>query len=120
MKLSDRRFAHRFRVAIPLYIRPWKSKTPEQRVDSVNLSERGVYFETDAPPREGAMLQLRLEMPTEVTGQPPDEWRCAGKVVRIHAPQTPGAPRGVSVRFDYYEIAGSAASQLVSAFSHDS
>ena len=107
MKLSDRRLAHRFRLNIPLYIRPWKSEGPEQKVESVNVSERGVYFETATPPREGAMLRVRLEMPTEITGRPPDEWRCAGKVTRIHPPSSPGSLRGVSVRFDYYEISQS-------------
>lgn len=104
MKLSDRRLAHRFRLKIPLYIRPWKSQALEQKVESVNVSECGVYFETDSPPREGAMIQVRLEMPTEITGHPPDEWRCTGKVVRIHPISSPGFTRGVSVRFDYYEV----------------
>lgn len=104
MKLSDRRLAHRFRLNIPLYIRPWKSQAPEQKVESVNVSECGVYFETATPPREGAMVQVRLEMPTEITGHPPDEWRCTGKVVRIHSSGTSGTLRGVSVRFDYYEV----------------
>jgi hypothetical protein len=104
MKLSDRRLARRFTLTIPMYVRTWKSQVPEERVESVNVSECGVYFETCTPPREGAMLQVRLEMPTEITGRPPGEWRCAGKVVCIHPPSSPGALRGVSVRFDYYEI----------------
>jgi PilZ domain len=113
MKLSDRRLARRFGLSIPLYFRAWKSQAQEQRVKSVNVSERGVYFETDAPPRQGAMIQLRLEMPTEITGNPPNEWRCAGKVLRIHPGSSPGAPQGVSVRFDYYEILRSPAKVAV-------
>jgi hypothetical protein len=104
MKLSDRRLARRFTLTLPMYIRTWKSQVPEERVESVNVSECGVYFETHTPPREGAMLEVRLEMPTEITGRPPDEWRCAGKVMRIRPPSSPGASRGVSVRFDYYEV----------------
>jgi hypothetical protein len=119
MKLSDRRLAHRFRLTIPLHIRPWKSQAPEQKVESINVSECGVYFETDAPPREGAMLRVRLEMPTEITGLPPDEWRCAGKVVRIHPPCSPGALLGVSVRFDYYEVSRAAGLVSVLALSAD-
>jgi hypothetical protein len=50
MKLSDRRLAQRFSLTIPLYIRAWNSHAPEQRVESVNVSECGAYFETDKPP----------------------------------------------------------------------
>lgn len=104
MKLSDRRLAHRFSLAIPLYFRAWKSQAPEQKVESINVSECGVYFETDMPPNEGAMIQLRLDMPKEITGQPTDEWRCTGKVVRIQPTCASSALLGVSVRFDYYEV----------------
>ena len=55
------------------------------------------------------MLRVRLEMPTEITGRAPNEWRCTGKVIRIHPLSSPGALRGVSVRFDYYEVSQSVA-----------
>ncbi len=105
MKVSDRRLAQRFRLNIPLYIRSWKSQAPERKVESVNVSECGAYFETDTPPCEGEMMQIRLEMPKEITGHPTVEWRCTGKVVRVQPASFPGALRGVSVRFDYYEVA---------------
>jgi hypothetical protein len=104
MKLSDRRLAQRFNLSIPLYIRAWKSKAPEQKVESVNVSECGAYFETDKPPREGAVMQIRLEMPKEITGNPTAEWRCTGKVMRITPASSPGRLLGVSVRFDYVEV----------------
>jgi hypothetical protein len=113
MKLSDRRLAQRFCLNIPLYIRAWKSEAPEQKVESVNVSECGAYFETDTPPCEGAMMQIRLEMPKEVTGLPTVEWRCTGKVVRIQPASSPGSLLGVSVRFDYYEVCRP---EVVSAF----
>jgi hypothetical protein len=108
MKLSDRRLAQRFRLSIPLYMRAWKSEAPEQRVESVNVSECGAYFETDAPPCEGTVMQIRLVMPEEITSFPTVEWRCTGKVVRIQPASSPGALRGVGVRFDYYEISRTA------------
>ena len=104
MKLSDRRLAQRFILTIPLYIRAWNSQAAEQRVESVNISECGAYFETDKPPCEGAMMQIRLEMPKEITGHPTAEWRCTGKVTRIQPASPPSTLLGVSVRFDYYEV----------------
>jgi len=105
MRLSDRRLAQRFRLNIPLYIRAWKSQAPERKVESVNVSECGAYFETDTPPCEGEMIQIRLEMPKEITGNPTAEWRCAAKIVRVQPASASSTLMGVSVRFDYYEVA---------------
>ena len=108
MKLSDRRLAQRFRLNIPLYMRVWKSQVPEQKVESVNVSECGAYFETDTPPCKGTVMQIRLEMPEEITSLPTVEWRCTGTVVRIQPASSPGALLGVGVRFDYYEVSPTA------------
>jgi hypothetical protein len=104
MKVSDRRLALRFSLTIPLFIREWKTSAPEKRVQSVNVSESGVYFETDTPLLEGTMLQIRLAMPMEITGAASAEWRCTGKVLGVQPASSQGAPLGVRVRFDYYEI----------------
>jgi hypothetical protein len=104
MKLSDRRLAHRFSLTIPLFIREWKTTAPEKVFQSVNVSERGVCFETDTPLLEGTMLQIRLAMPTEITGNASAEWRCTGKVLGVQPANSLGAPLGVRVRFDYYEV----------------
>jgi hypothetical protein len=104
MKPSDRRFAQRFRLTTPLYIREWKTLAPEKEINSVNVSEGGVYFETETPPRQGAMVQIRLSMPMEITGEKTVEWRCTGKVVGIRPTCPPGLSHGVGVRFDYYEV----------------
>jgi hypothetical protein len=104
MKPSDRRLAQRFHLTIPVFVRDWKTMTPEKKVESVNVSECGVYFETDTPPREGAPVQIRLEMPEEITGDATAEWLCTGKVVSVRPTCPPGGLLGVGVRFDYYEI----------------
>ena len=104
MKPSDRRLAQRFPVAIPLYIREWRTVAPEKEEKSVNVSERGVYFETDTPPREGSVVLIRLSMPKEIIGEKTVEWRCTGKVVGLRPTDPPGTSLGVGVRFDYYEV----------------
>ena len=101
MQLSDRRLARRFSINVPLYISDWKSPAIEQKVESANISESGVYFETDAPPSEGTMLRVRLDVPREISGDIAVQWRCTGKVIRV---QPIGSVQGVGVRFDYYEI----------------
>lgn len=108
MKLSDRRLARRFRVRIPLYLRACKSQVPELQVESINISECGAYFETETPPSEGTMMEIRVDMPKEITGNPTAEWRCTGKVTRVQPVRSSHALLGVSVRFDYYEVSRSA------------
>lgn len=111
MRVSDRRFARRFVVGMPMRVRPWKSAAAEEIVRAHNVSERGIYFETSSPPPVGATLNIRLEMPAEVTGMPPAEWKCVGTVVRAQPVATNPNSIGVGVRFDFYEAIASASSQ---------
>ncbi len=104
MKMSDRRMAQRFALAIPLLIREWNTLAPEWKAESVNISECGVYFETDTPPLEGAMVHIRLEMPEEITGAAAAVWCCTGKVMGVQPAISPHDATGVRVRFDYYEV----------------
>lgn len=104
MKPSDRRLTHRFNLSIALFIREWKVLTPERKFESVNVSEGGVYFETDAPLREGAMVHIRFEMPREVTGKTAVQWDCIGKLARVRPIRSTGVSSGIGVRFDYYEV----------------
>jgi hypothetical protein len=104
MKLSDRRLAQRFSITIPLFIREWKTPVPEKEVESLNVSEHGVYFKTDMPLRKGSMLQIRLAMPMEITGAAAAEWHCTGKVIHVKPAISPPTALGVRVRFEYYEV----------------
>jgi hypothetical protein len=104
MQLSDRRFARRFAVAKPVHFSVWHSSEPEQDAESVNISERGTYFETVSPPDVGATLNLRIEMPEEVSGAAVAEWQCIAKVVRA-APLDGWTKKvGVGIRLEFYEI----------------
>src|SRR5579864_9436570 len=101
--MSDRRRAHRRDLAVRLRIRILRSRVPAQAAESVNLSERGVYFATNLPLQEGAPVEVLLQMPAEITGKQPIEWRCTGHVVRVQPMHAQGA-LGVGVCFDCYEI----------------
>lgn len=111
MQVSDRRFARRFVVGMPMRVRRWKSAAPEETVRVDNVSERGVYFETCRPPPVGSALRMSLEMPEEVTAMPSAEWSCVGTVVRAQSIATNPDSVGVGVRFDFFEAIVSASSQ---------
>jgi hypothetical protein len=102
--LPDRRRAQRHHVQTALRIRLWKSKLPEQRAESIDLSERGTFFVTDMPLHEGEAIEVLLKMPKEITGEPTTEWLCTGLVVRVQPVDSPNGKIGVGVRFDCYEV----------------
>ena len=102
--LSDRRVSPRHNFKLPLRVRILKSAIPEQRTESENLSERGIYFPTNSPLRVGTAVQVLLKMPMEITGEPANEWLCSGHVVRVESFDSPRGKLGVGVQFDCYEV----------------
>jgi hypothetical protein len=86
-------------------VRIWKSTAPEQNIESVNLSQNGVYFATNSPIREGETLEIRLKMPEEITQEPATEWLCTGHVVRVDRVESNLGNLGIGVQFDCYEVA---------------
>jgi len=105
---TDRRLVDRYRVKTPLRVRLWKSAVPECAAESVDLSQRGIYFATNSEIRKGEAVEVFFNMPEEIVGEPPVEWRCTGHVVRVEEIQAPDGKLGVGVQFDCYEVSRSA------------
>jgi Tfp pilus assembly protein PilZ len=114
--ISERRIFRRLQFKTALRVRVWKAGPAERREESLDISEKGAFFVTDAPIPIGSAVEILLKMPAEVTGKPATEWRCSGRVVRLQPADTPQGKTGVGVEFDYYEILRSkAAAQLETA-----
>ena len=105
---SERRLSRRLSFKTPLRVRIWKSAEPEQRTESLNLSQSGVFFATDSPIREGEAVEILLKMPEEITEEPTTEWRCTGHVVRVARVDSSRGKLGVGVQFDCYEVSRAA------------
>jgi len=101
---SDRRLSLRHNLRAPLRVRVRRSEAGEQKAESENLSQRGVFFATDLALSKGATLDLLVEMPEEITGVPPAQWLCTGHVVRVVPIESPIGLTGVGVQFDFYEV----------------
>ncbi|MGH9746821.1 MAG: PilZ domain-containing protein [Candidatus Acidiferrales bacterium] len=105
MKPSDRRFRQRFDLRIPLKIRNIDSpETPEQTVESSDISARGLYFSTDAPLDIGTRVEMFLTMPVEISGQDSRTWRCTGRVVRMQPAGPLESKSGNGIEILYYEV----------------
>ena len=100
----DRRYAKRFNIKTALRVRVWKADVPEKRAESLNLSQRGIFFATDSLVAKGEVLEILLKMPEEITGEPTTEWRCTGHVVRIEPMDSPRGRFGVGVHFYCYDV----------------
>jgi PilZ domain-containing protein len=100
----ERRLIRRHEIKTPLRIRLCKSNGPEQKAESLNLSEYGVCFATDSLIHQGQTVEVVLRMPEEVSGEQSDEWRCTGRVVRVERIESPFGQLSISVRFDCYEV----------------
>jgi len=100
----DRRSSKRHIVKTALRIRVWNSELPEQRAESVNLSQLGIFFLTDARLSEGEIVEVLLKMPEEVSGEQTTEWLCTGHVVRVERHDSPERKLGVGVQFFCYDV----------------
>ena len=99
----DRRFSQRHDCKTALRVRVWKSGLPEERAESLNLSQRGIFFASSSRVAEGEVVEILLKMPEEITGQPTTEWRCTGQVVRVESVDSIQGKFGVGVQFYCYE-----------------
>jgi hypothetical protein len=78
-----------------------------------DLSSRGVFFFCDIPLSEGAVIELTLRMPSEITLGESMPVRCKGRVLRVIRPLPEFAPLrvgsqaetkiGVAARLEQYE-----------------
>jgi hypothetical protein len=101
---TDRRSARRLVLRIPLRLCIWQSAGPEQRAESIDLSERGVLLVTNSALRVGTEIELHLKIPAEVTGEPKIEWRCKGRVVHIVPDISLNGPVTAGVHFDGLQV----------------
>jgi hypothetical protein len=101
---KDRRLAERHLLKLPLQLRLRKSNDSERNVEAENVSRRGVFFATDIPMQEGAMLDILLEMPEKISGVRTAQWMCMGHVVRVAPSAEVRGTQGVGVEFDFYVV----------------
>lgn len=96
---GDRRCAQRRYLSVPLRYRI-RNSAAEFSSQTENISEVGVYFETEQPIRIGAILDVLLDMPNTFSRGLASLW-CTGHVVRV---ASRGKKQGIGVQFDCFEI----------------
>ena len=81
----ERRIGQRFAFNLPVSLREVATAT-EGLGFTQDLSSRGAFFFTDMALREGAEIELTLQMPSEITLGENMRVRCRGRVLRVVKP----------------------------------
>ena len=110
----ERRRSCRHSLRLPLRLGVWGSSLPGRDAKSLDISEQGALLETDLSVRVGALLDLRIELPEEITGQPTTEWRFKSRVVRLAAAASAGHPLKAGVHFDRLHVSARGLTQTKS------
>lgn len=103
-RAGDRRSAHRLSLKIPVRYRIGPTDASEHLSASEDVSERGIFFQTDQQASVGTVVELLVEMPRQINGSSACPWICRGHVVRIDPINRTSNSRGVGVEFDCYEV----------------
>jgi hypothetical protein len=71
--------------------------------ETVNLSERGIYFKSLEKVSLGESLEIFFTLPTELTGRSPEEVSCRARVVHVDRPETRDGYTGVGAAIERFE-----------------
>jgi hypothetical protein len=104
LTLSNRRFAPRFNLKIPLVFCSVDACLERgHEAISINICERGVYFKTEQPVSVGLPVRVLVQMPGECGGKPATRVVFTGRVSHVEVKRR-GRPRsGVGIEFFYSE-----------------
>jgi PilZ domain len=104
MSSNERRIDTRVNIRVPLRFRSLNApSSPEQIAESENISQRGIYFETDALLKVGMPLEVSLRMPQELAGKSSSDVKCVARVVHVRPNLQAGGRSGIGLHIERYE-----------------
>jgi hypothetical protein len=74
-----------------------------QEGETVNLSERGIYFKTAQKVKIGQAMELYFTLPRELTGRSPEPVRCSARVVHVEQYSDDRGWTGVGASVEQFE-----------------
>jgi PilZ domain len=74
-----------------------------QEGETVNLSERGIYFKTAQKVKIGQAMELYFTLPRELTGRSPEPVRCCARVVHVEQYSDERGWTGVGASVEQFE-----------------
>jgi PilZ domain len=95
----ERRVCQRFELNLPLAVH-FDGQTVHGLTQ--DLSGRGIFFYAETALTDGALVELTLTMPSQITLGENMRVRCRGHVLRVSASDA-GQKNGIAVRLDSYQ-----------------
>ena len=74
----------------------------EQKAESQNMSQNGLYFETSAPLQIGMPMELTLRIPHDLAHKVSSEIVCIGRVVRVQPIESKDGMLGVGIHIERF------------------
>jgi hypothetical protein len=79
------------------------SYSPSYEGETVNLSERGLYFRSREKLSVGAPLEIHFTLPRELTGRNPEPMRCNARVVHVEQRKDQRGMVGIGAAVERFE-----------------
>jgi hypothetical protein len=85
MASSERRQLPRYNVRTSLRFRAINltADKSDHFTEALNVSRGGFFFASSAPLQVGTPIEATLQMPSEITGDKPEETHCTARVVHV-------------------------------------
>ena len=101
---DERRRAPRIPSKVPLKVIPSEGGAQyAQGAESINLSERGLYFVMPAGVKPGGKVDISFTMPSEVTGGMAMKIRCTARIIRVDEKPWADGKVGVAAHIERFE-----------------
>ena len=100
--LTYRPRAQRFSLQMSMSYRMPKGEWSEGQTE--NISRSGVLFRARQPVPPNTQIELRVQMPWELTGARAAEVLCRGRVVRLMVPTEDGSPLELAATIHDYRF----------------
>jgi hypothetical protein len=103
LAIMERRSTKRYALKLPLSVRPTGVPTADEILtESSDVSSRGVYFFVQERVESGALLDIVLTLPSEITRGEPVRVRCEARVQRTE-PVAEGRV-GIAAKIERYRF----------------
>src|ERR1700680_1743965 len=104
MTSIDRRNDPRVNACVPMRFRVLDNPDMlEQKAESQNMSQNGLYFETSAPLQIGMPMELTLRIPHDLAKNVSSEVVCIGRVVRVQPIESKNGMLGVGIHIERFD-----------------
>jgi len=105
MSPLDRRLTPRFNLKVPLVFCPMNSPVDRgHAAKSINISVRGVYFQTKQPVFVGLPVRVLMQMPSQCSGRVATRMVFTGRVSHVATKRRSRPGLGIGVEFFYSEM----------------